>query len=191
MQDDVYDAADVAAELRRRVPGIGTKKLHKLLYLCQGHHLAETGRPLFGGSIAAWDMGPVVGGLWKHEQEHGPATAGRPLTQAALNTVGFVLSRYGRLTGRDLEILTHGEPPWNAARARGAATGDRSPKITHRELIEFFAAREAADEDGALEPAPDELLAFLRGASARAGEERCPDDLDRLKERLATVTRRG
>jgi len=62
-EEDAYDAADVAAELRRRIPGIGAKKLHKLLYFCQGHHMADTGGPLFGGSIAAWDMGPVVGGL--------------------------------------------------------------------------------------------------------------------------------
>jgi hypothetical protein len=34
MPDEVYRAADVAAELRRRLPGIGAKKLHKLLYYC-------------------------------------------------------------------------------------------------------------------------------------------------------------
>ena len=51
-------AADVAAELRRRLPGIGAKKLHKLLYYCQGHHLADIRHPLFIESIAAWDMGP-------------------------------------------------------------------------------------------------------------------------------------
>jgi uncharacterized phage-associated protein len=39
------------------------KKLHKLLYYCQGHHLATFGLPLFDESISAWDMGPVVGTL--------------------------------------------------------------------------------------------------------------------------------
>ena len=191
MREDVYDAADVAAELRRRLPDLGAKKLHKLLYFCQGHHLADTGRPLFGGSIAAWDMGPVVGGLWKHEQTHGPVLNGRPLNQAALNTIGFVLSRYGRLTGRDLEILTHGEPPWNAAKARGASSGDRSPKITHRDLTAFFASREDPDEDAGVDPAPDELIDFLRGATERSASGSRPDDLARLKDRLVALARQG
>lgn len=37
-------AYEIAAELRKRLPGIGTKKLHKLLYYCQGHHLSTFGR---------------------------------------------------------------------------------------------------------------------------------------------------
>jgi uncharacterized phage-associated protein len=62
-------ARAVASVLRERLPGVGTKKLHKLLYYCQGHHLATFGKPLFGESISAWDMGPVVGSLWKQEKE--------------------------------------------------------------------------------------------------------------------------
>ncbi|MGQ0776145.1 MAG: hypothetical protein ACT4NY_17255 [Pseudonocardiales bacterium] len=38
-------AHDVAAVLRDRLPGLGAKKLHKLLYYCQGHHLATFGEP--------------------------------------------------------------------------------------------------------------------------------------------------
>ena len=59
----------VAAELRTRMPGIGVKKLHKLLYYCQGHHLGTFGRPLFPESISAWDMGPMAGTLWHAEKE--------------------------------------------------------------------------------------------------------------------------
>src|SRR3712207_5542810 len=70
-----YRAADVAAEIRARLGGVPVKKLHKLLYYCQGHHLAATGQPLFSESVSAWDMGPVVGQLWKSEQELGPAEA--------------------------------------------------------------------------------------------------------------------
>jgi hypothetical protein len=36
----VVSAHDVAAALRARLPDLPTKKLHKLLYYCQGHHLA-------------------------------------------------------------------------------------------------------------------------------------------------------
>jgi hypothetical protein len=47
-------AHDVAAELRARQPGMPVKKLHKLLYYCQGHHLAVHGEPLFRERFDEW-----------------------------------------------------------------------------------------------------------------------------------------
>ncbi|MDG4790354.1 hypothetical protein O7626_40865 [Micromonospora sp. WMMD1102] len=68
----VVSVHDVAAEIRRRLPGVDEQKLHALLYYCQGHHLAHTGEPLFREEIVAapadfWDtdrasLPPVVGG---------------------------------------------------------------------------------------------------------------------------------
>jgi uncharacterized phage-associated protein len=101
-------AHDVAAVLRDRLPGLPTKKLHKLLYYCQGHHLATFDEPLFGETISAWDVGPVVGALWYQEKSGDVRPSHAELTEAQLNTVGYVLSRYGALTGQDLENLTHG-----------------------------------------------------------------------------------
>lgn len=46
-------AHDVAAELRKRLPGVDDQKLHALLYYCQGHHLAHTSEPLFHEEIHA------------------------------------------------------------------------------------------------------------------------------------------
>ena len=37
------------------------------------------------------------------------------LADGVLNTIGYVLSRYGALTGQDLENLTHSEGPWRLA----------------------------------------------------------------------------
>jgi Antitoxin SocA-like, Panacea domain len=81
-------ATDVAAELRRHLPDLPTKKLHKLLYYCQGHHLAATGESLFSETISAWDMGPVVGTLWFAEKDRGPSPSATALTESQLNTVG-------------------------------------------------------------------------------------------------------
>ena len=61
-------AAAVAGEVRRRKPGIGKVKLHKLLYYVQGYHLAWEGCPAFTEDIEAWEMGPVVAGLWSDEK---------------------------------------------------------------------------------------------------------------------------
>jgi uncharacterized phage-associated protein len=53
-----HSANDIASELRKRLPGAPIKKLHKLLYYCQAHHLAAFDSPMFTESVSAWDMGP-------------------------------------------------------------------------------------------------------------------------------------
>ncbi|HEY5784649.1 MAG TPA: type II toxin-antitoxin system antitoxin SocA domain-containing protein [Microlunatus sp.] len=69
--DMTVHASEVAAEIRRRLPGIGIKKLHKLLYYCQGHHLLAFEAPIFSESVSARVMGPVVGRLWLTEKAAG------------------------------------------------------------------------------------------------------------------------
>ncbi len=158
-------ARDVAAALRERLPGLGTLKLHKLLYYCQGHHLAAFDEPLFSETVSAWDMGPVVGTLWKEEKGGVPpdeaGLIGVQLGEAELNTVGYVVSRYGTLTGKDLENLTHGETPWKTAnllRQPGA-------RVTiQREWIREY---------------------FRTDGNPAAGEEAVPLDSEAVKEWLA------
>jgi uncharacterized phage-associated protein len=134
------------------MPGVPVKKLHKLLYYCQGWHAGTFGQPLFTESISAWDMGPVVGQLWYAEKQHGTRQAvEQRLDEAALNTIGFVLSRYGALSGAELERLTHSEPPWLEADQCRAPRG--SQRIELSSLQRFFSA--AADEEDTLEPELD------------------------------------
>jgi uncharacterized phage-associated protein len=138
-------AHDVAEALRRRLPAMGTKKLHKLLYYCQGHHLAIFGETLFGEPIAAWDMGPVVERIWIDQKYGHEPPARTDLGEAALNTVGYVVSRYGALTGRDLEVMTHGEAPWRLADAT-RRPGERVV-IRPEWMMEYFRADGADDDD--------------------------------------------
>jgi len=174
-------ARDVAAEIRRRLPGVGVKKLHKLLYYCQGHHLAAFGAPLFSQSISAWDMGPVVGELWHEEKASEPAPEPAALDQAALNTVGYVLSRYGRLTGRDLEVLSHGEQPWQDADRRRTDAGKETARISAEVMTQYF----VADTDDDVDVDAAELKALLAGAEERRrSAANRPDDLERLRRRL-------
>ncbi len=175
-------AHDVAAELRQRLPGIGTKKLHKLLYYCQGHHVATFGTPLFSETISAWDMGPVVGALWYQEKENGAALAASVMDEAGLNTIGYVLSRYGALSGNDLERLTHGEDPWQEANAR------RSPGTSVRisaESIAAYVRRTEGDEEDqdTLLPDADEVAVWLKGAGQR-GDAAKPDSIEEIRARL-------
>ncbi|HEV7823791.1 MAG TPA: type II toxin-antitoxin system antitoxin SocA domain-containing protein [Mycobacteriales bacterium] len=117
-------AQDVAAVLR--VPELGAKRLHTPLYYGRGHHLATFGEPLSRESVSAWDMGPVVGAVWRQEDAGKVPAVRAGLGQAAWNTVGCVLSRYGGLTGGDLARGAHGEPPWQRANR------DRPPRGTVR-----------------------------------------------------------
>ena len=106
-------ARDVAAEFRRRDRRASDLKVHKLLYLVQGFHLAWTGRPLFREQIQAWTDGPVVADLWRDEHQrgmYGPPT--RELTAGELSIFNHVYSRFGSMTGAELRDLTHREGPW-------------------------------------------------------------------------------
>lgn len=172
-------AQEVAAEIRRRSPGVGTKKLHKLLYYCQGHHLSGVGNPLFSESLSAWDMGPVVGQLWHAEKNAPPAAGPSRLDEAELNTIGYVLSRYGRLTARDLEHMTHAEQPWIRADVDRPPGG--STRIRQEWMQEYFQA-EGTDDDG---PAPDAetIRRFVRGAAERREQAVAADTVEGIRSR--------
>ncbi len=175
-------AADVARELRRRNPDIGQKKLHKLLYYCQGHHLVMTGERLFKDEIAAYDMGPVVSGLWGAEKHDLPLPAPVELDEAHLNTVGYVLSRYGALTGTDLEHLTHSERPYLEADA-GRRPGT-SARIKLETIAAYFGDEDLDDTEPSLAPESAVVDAWLRDAWDRRQEHVQEDSLQSLRARL-------
>jgi uncharacterized phage-associated protein len=175
-------AHDVAVELRRQLPGLPSKKLHKLLYYCQGHHLAHFDEPLFTESVMAWDMGPVVGQLWRAEKDGRPPARTQPLDAGQLNTVGYVVSRYGRLTGHDLELLSHAEDPWRAADAHRPAGG--SVRIDTEAIRAFFSTAGGPEPDLPW-PAPDDIARLSAGAEQRRQNSPVPDDLSELTRRRA------
>ncbi len=86
-------AHDVAREIRRRLSGIGSLKLHKLLHYIQGFHLALTGKPLFSERIEAWTNGSVVARLWREERD-GDIPPPLDLTDEQLATIAYVTGRY-------------------------------------------------------------------------------------------------
>jgi uncharacterized phage-associated protein len=181
--DMALRAHDVAQELRRRLPGVPTKKLHKLLYYCQGHHLASRGDTLFSDSIQAWDMGPVVAVLWHQEREAGPSGDAKPLSEEQLNTVGYVVSRYGRLSGTDLEHLTHAEDPWLRA-DRGRQPGE-SARIEPDWMREYFVSSVGDGADAPDLPERRLLSAWLAAAPQRRSDPLSPDSPAALQARLA------
>lgn len=180
-------AKAVADEFRRRIPGVRIAKVHKLLYYAQGHHLADLGVPLFRDTISAWDMGPVVGSLWFAERNDVSVSDGALLDEAALNTIAYVVSRYGGLTGSDLIRLSHTEQPWLDANA-GRPSGT-SVRITTSAIREQFLHRVDEDES---EPELDAALlkAFLARADPAQAEAPVthPDTDEALVARLAALS---
>jgi uncharacterized phage-associated protein len=158
-------ARDVAAALRVRLPGVPTKKLHKLLYYCQGHHLAHFDRPLFAETISAWDMGPVVGQLWKAERDGAAAEPSMDLGEAELNTIGYVISRYGALTGLDLEHLTHAEDPWQLANRERPRGG--SVRIERESMRDYFRSAASDHEEGEVWFTKEAIGRLVAGADER------------------------
>lgn len=179
-------AFEVAAELRRRSPNLLTKKLHKLLYYCQGHHLAVFDEPLFTETIAAWDMGPVVSQLWWAEKNLKVVEAPPLNDEAALNTISYVLSRYGRLSGRDLENLTHSEPPWKIADGKRKVGGADRIEV---DWIKGYFRTGAFDEDGLSLQARMVVSEWAR-AAAEAAPDASDAPFDDPAELLARLTAR-
>ncbi|MEO5374892.1 MAG: DUF4065 domain-containing protein [Alphaproteobacteria bacterium] len=100
---------------------ITNMKLQKLLYYCQGWHLAAYGVPLFNASIEAWEHGPVVRGVWGRFSRHGPQSIppdeARPDRAMAIpepmrRLIDDVWDRYGEMHAYRLRDMTHEEAPW-------------------------------------------------------------------------------
>lgn len=185
----VVSAHDIARELRRRVPGAGVVKIHKLLYYCQGWHLTWSGQPLFRESVDAWANGPVVADLWHDEDKGRPAPAKTELNEEALGTVGYVVARYGGLSGKDLIHLTHGEDPWMNVSESDSWS---SPEISHADLAAFFsqdddrvrldAVLDGALRDDAVRPV---FEAALQRSAASVGTVDEPAEIQRRLRALS------
>lgn len=99
------------------------KQLQKLCYYAQAWHLALLNRPLFKETFQAWIHGPVCPQLYAFYACYG----WKPIEKLKGNAPKFhddsiqvlkaVYRTYSKLTGAQLEALTHSELPWQIARS--------------------------------------------------------------------------
>jgi hypothetical protein len=92
------------------------------------------------------------------------------------------------MTGRELEILTHGEAPWQRAdknRLPGTSTSIELPWIEA-----YFREADAADRSEEMPLDSQALAEFLAGARERRVEPGYPDDAEALRRRLAEMRAR-
>lgn len=138
----VASAHDVASEIERRLPGVGSTRLHKLLYYVQGYHLAWEHGPAFSEPIEAWELGPVVAELWHDRKNARPTSkkrSDRPpaaLPDSVRGITANVVSRLGDKSGAELIEATHAEDPWRLATDGGRNVANQA--ISHQSLVDFF-----------------------------------------------------
>jgi len=119
---------------------VSNLKLQKLLYYCQGFHLALNRSPLFTAIIEHWDHGPVVPESYHEYKHYGktpipavPCFDANCINDESRSVIDEVLKVYGQFAPWKLRDMTHNEPPW-------ANTTDRE-EITHEMLLKFFKTR--------------------------------------------------
>lgn len=97
---------------------ISNLKLQKLLYYCQGFHLAITDKALYNERIEHWDHGPVVPDVYHTYKQYGSSSI--PLIEPfdcyindeSKEIIDEVLEIYGEFTASTLRNMTHTESPW-------------------------------------------------------------------------------
>jgi hypothetical protein len=105
------------------------------------------------------------------------------LTEAQLNTVGYVLSRYGGLSGLDLETLTHNETPWQ--RADQSRRPRESARIEQEWTREYFVRHGVGgDDESDVVLDSDAVSEWLAGAEERRADVARPDSVEELRARL-------
>ena len=103
--------------------------------------------------------------------------------EAQLNTVGYVLSRYGALTGHDLENLTHSEAPWQLADS-GRRPGE-SARIKVEWIKQYFRTSGSADdEEDVILLDSASVTKWLQDAEKRREGPSRPDNREALEARL-------
>ncbi len=154
-------AHDVAREIRNLLPSAGRVKVQKLLYYCQGWHLAFTGMEMFPEPTEAWELGPVVREVYRADKYGEHKSPASELDDATQRTLHWVVAKYGLLSASDLVALTHSEDPWTDAWSSNAP----SATISLDSMKAWFSAQIIRPEpvvvDPEMDPSQDEMPELL------------------------------
>lgn len=103
---------------------ISNLKLQKLVYYCQGLHLALYDAPLFPEEVEAWTHGPVVRAVYDEYKAFGADPIPAPTEEVELSDpekklIEEVYQEFGQYSAWKLRNMTHDEQPYKEAEARG------------------------------------------------------------------------
>jgi len=122
---------------------VGTLKLQKLMYYCQGWKLAITSEPIVPDRIEAWKHGPVFPAIYRYHSRRAAVESwewgdGTNLSGLDRKIANAVLRTYGDKTGWALREMTHKEEPWRRAWRRSQQNQSRAEEIPEAAIGEYF-----------------------------------------------------
>ena len=126
---------------------ISNLKLQKLCYYAQAWHLAFWRKPMFAETIEAWAHGQAIPNLYQRFKHYRWGSIDpqdlvtEPLNELAAEHTDFldqVWAKYGRFSGRQLELKTHSEAPWKDAYGNTPRGGRCTAEITHRSMRDYY-----------------------------------------------------
>lgn len=126
---------------------ISNLKLQKLCYYAQAWALALGDPPLFGERIEAWAHGPVIPELYHRFKKYkwnaiDPSeVSSDPYQDLHAQDIGFlgdIWAKYGGLSAKQLERLTHSESPWKDAYGDTRPGGACDVEIGHQAMKDYY-----------------------------------------------------
>ncbi len=169
---------DVAAAVIERLGSMTAMKLEKLVYYCQGWHLARCGSTLFDEPIEAWRQGPVVPVLYKQHRgrymvDSWPLGSSSNLTSDQLESIAWVAAEYGSFSAIELSRMTHNELPWRVARGP-LPESSPSDALISVDIIKDYYSRQVAE--------PEVAVALASASAAIEGVEFDEEWENRLRD---------
>ncbi len=142
-------------------------KLHKLLYYCQGWHLAWYGVALFPERIVAWKHGPVVPDVYAQPWGQGSAPLPDPMLPVEMApveraAVEQVWDHYRQFSACGLREKSHAERPWRD-HFKPDSGGRGNQTIPVDELKSFFGdefQKRTGDQPGSWAQADDKVVSL-------------------------------
>ncbi|GAA0866839.1 DUF4065 domain-containing protein [Sphingopyxis soli] len=139
-----YEIADyLVSECRERGENLTNLKLQKLLYYADAWHLALYDEELFAEQFKAWVHGPVLLSQYHRfkPNQWRPITEDidKPQLSEKLSAhLDEVVDVFGPETAVALELMTHRELPWIAARGDLPPTAPSSATISKETTKHFY-----------------------------------------------------
>lgn len=125
---------------------ISNKKLQKLIYYAKAWSLVINGPPLFTDKIEAWVHGPAVRKIYFKYKSFGflpiIKETDEPKLEPSVKTIlNEVWKVYGKFDASYLELLTHSELPWQAARQNLTSSETSNNEISRKVMKNFYSER--------------------------------------------------
>ncbi|MBQ3617826.1 MAG: DUF4065 domain-containing protein [Bacteroidales bacterium] len=120
------------------------KQLQKLCYYAQAWHYVLLKEKLFDEEIQAWIHGPVCPALYARYASYGWESIKKmrgksPIfSDKTLSVLWAVYNTYSKLTGAQLEALTHSELPWRKARGNLKPYEPCENKISCESMMTYY-----------------------------------------------------